>query len=199
MSCILRSDASRSMAVALLLGIAFLPSDALSDPVSSANATSRLARDVRSAFDVAMPCSLAMCGENLDGGTVSGLLLGSGPRDSIKFSLPNRMVGIPNPPSWMRKNRERLNAWADSFVTIARSKPNPVYIGQTYYTIPGAVPVAIGSVRESLLIVLLRTSPSRAASFRTQALRIRAEECARRVSRILEEQRRKLAATGGSK
>jgi len=194
-----RSDASRFIAVAFLLGLAFLPNASLSSPVSSVKPNSRLARNVRSTFGVSMPCSLAMCAENLDGGTVSGLLLGAGQADSIKFSLPHRSVMMPIPPEWMRKERGRLDAWADSVVTVARRKPNPVYVGQTYFAIPGAVPVAIGSAQESLLITLLQISPSRAASFHTHAMRNRAEACAKRVSRILEEQRSRLASIGRSK
>ena len=106
---------------------------------------------------------------------------------------------MPIPPEWMRKERGRLDAWADSVVTVARRKPNPVYVGQTYFAIPGAVPVAIGSAQESLLITLLQISPSRAASFHTPAMRNRAEACAKRVSRILEEQRSRLASIGRSK
>jgi hypothetical protein len=64
----------------------------------------------------------------------------------------------------MRRDKTRLLAWVDSIAAKARTKPRPVYVGQTFYALPGAVPVTIGSPQESS-ITLLRVSRTRPGLF----------------------------------
>lgn len=189
----------RALRGCLLIILTIFPLELCDAAPKQPTAGSRFARRVRAEFGVTMPCSLSMCEGNLDGGTVSCQILGAGPGESIEFSLPARLVVIPSPPPWIRADRARLNAWADSIVAAAHAKPNPLYIGRTYYALPGAVPVPIGSAKESLLIELLRTAPSRPESFGTPAIRARAEQAALRVAGTLEEQRARLGRKHDSK
>jgi len=62
------------------------------------------------------------------------------------------MRRMPEPPSSVRHDRDRLNAWADSVVQFT---PRLAYIGATHYRAHGAMPLAVGSSSESLFIQLL--------------------------------------------
>jgi hypothetical protein len=120
---------------------------------------SRFAARIGSTFGLSLPCSLVSGGIHLDGGSMGVILLGAkGDSLAVAWSGTFRM---PEPPTSILHDRPRLKVWADS---IVNAQEMPAYVGADWFRAPGAVPIAIGSPKESLLIDILRSCAGRDSS-----------------------------------